>query len=163
MSFPSRAAGVGTPIESLPLVIRSKGVSSQYSRCAGVALLFKVHCGFVPPPPANRACNLLSIDFWRVALADEGVEVRPQMAAITLALRSAMSDRSDGVGLTGGTSGPDRSTIGDSREAEGETPSANSSKEVALSEPNKVIWFDIEDAPVVNDSIRDEPRIDELS
>lgn len=150
MSFPSRAAGVGHPEEPFPLVVGSKEISSQYRRPTGVALGLKVKCGFIPPSPANRACNLLSKDDWRLSLADEVAKRRPKMAAIALALRAAMSDRSDGIWLTGTASGPDFSIIRPSGHPESKGPSANSGEEVTLPISSKLICSYIFNASVID-------------
>lgn len=99
MSFPSRAAGVGQPVEALSFVIGSDGISTKNTRRNGVTFALKVQADFIEPPPSNRAFNLFAKDCCRATLADEGEERRPQMALIALAFRAAMTNRSDGVGL----------------------------------------------------------------
>jgi len=50
----------------------------------------------------------------------------------------------DGERLTGRRSGPDRPVVGLSCKTEGVAPPADPGKEVALTKPGKVGWFDFE-------------------
>jgi hypothetical protein len=65
-------------------------------------------------------------------------------------------------GLAGRASCPYRSAIRPSSHSEGERPSCNSSEEVALGKFFKVIWMDIDNAPVVNIAVWYQAAFDEF-
>jgi hypothetical protein len=71
---------------------------------------------------------LFSKDDWRAALADEAVELRPEVPVVVEALAlSGCTER-----LAGAGAGPDRSIVGPSGETEGVGPDADACEEVAL-------------------------------
>ena len=61
---------------------RADARSAEIDRPAGVARCFQVSVYKVEPTEAVFACNLLTKDDWRAALADEVVESWPQVPLI---------------------------------------------------------------------------------
>jgi len=61
---------------------RTDARSAEINRPAGVARCFQVSAYKVEPTKAVFACNLLTKDDWRLALADEVVERGPQVPLI---------------------------------------------------------------------------------
>ena len=61
---------------------RADARSAEIDRPAGVARCFQVSLYKVEPTKAVFACNLLTKDDWRAALADEVVESWPQVPLI---------------------------------------------------------------------------------
>jgi hypothetical protein len=76
------AVGVGHKPQSFPLVGSADTASRQYGRPAGVTAAFQVSEHSIEPCLANRRRNLFSKDDWRPALADEPVELGPQVASV---------------------------------------------------------------------------------
>jgi hypothetical protein len=157
MSLPSLAAGVGQP-----LVIGAEGVSAKNRRRAGVRIAFKVQCGSVPPSPVNRVRNLFAKDCWRLSLADEPEEIRPEMPFIALTFRAAMSNATDWERLTGARACPNRSWLWPSCEAQGVGPAANTCEEMALDESAEIVGLNIYDAPFIDLARGDESRLDKF-
>jgi len=61
----------------------------------------------------------------------------------------------EGEGLAWAASSPELAVIWPSRKTGGEAPSTDAGEEVALSKSMKVIWLDIDNAPLVNFARRD--------
>jgi hypothetical protein len=68
----------------------------------------------------------------------------------------------DTEGLAWATACPNRSSIGPSCEAQGVTPSADAGEEVALVIFGEVTWLDINNAPFVYVTRRDQSARDQL-
>ena len=81
----SLAWGVGHPVNPLPDVRRADAVCAKYRRPAGVTFSFQVCEYSIEPPAANRRLNLFSKYRWRAALADEPIQLGPEVAGILVA------------------------------------------------------------------------------
>jgi hypothetical protein len=128
----SCACGVVQPFSNKPEALTDvRGAdarSAQICRPKGVARCFHVRLYSVEPAEAVLARNLLSKDDWRAALADEPVELRPE---VTLVGKSCpLSGGAEG--LAGAGAGPDGPVVGPSCETEGVGPDADPGEEVAL-------------------------------
>lgn len=163
MSLPSRAAGVGHPVEPAALVVRSNGISSQHGRRAGVTVALKVQRCAIPPSPLNAACNLFAKDCWRAQLSDEGSKGRPNVSFIARALRAAMTDASDAVGLAGDAAGPRRALVRPSGDPERSGPSADAGEEMALPVSSEVVGVNKSNVPFIDIARRYVPRRDEIA
>jgi hypothetical protein len=102
--------------------------SAQICCPDGVSRYFQVSAYSVEPAEAVLARNLLSKDDWRAALADEPVELGPE---VTLVGKSG-SLSGGAEGLAGAGAGPDGPVVGPSCETEGVGPDADTGEEVAL-------------------------------
>src|SRR3569623_2785138 len=71
MSLPSRAAGVGHPVNPVSLMSRARSESWRNDRPAGVTKVFQRHECFIEPTPHKCVSHLLSKDDWRLALRNE--------------------------------------------------------------------------------------------
>lgn len=124
----SSARGVGHPEEALADMRRTDARSAQIGSCPAIGHSFQVSEYSGEPFTPSLARNLFPKDHWRAALADEFPEVGPQVAGIVDAL--AFACRAERLAGTG--TGPDRTVGGPSGKFEGEAPSADSGKEMAL-------------------------------
>ncbi len=128
----SCACGVVQPFSNKPEAladVRSADArSAQISRPKGVARCFHVRLYSVEPAEAILTRNLLSKDDWRTALADEPVELGPEVALIG----KSGSFSGGAEGLAGAGAGPDGPVVGPSCETEGVGPDADTGEEVAL-------------------------------
>jgi hypothetical protein len=61
---------------------RADAVCAKYRRPAGVTFTLQVCTYSIEPTMPNRACNLLSNDRCRAALADEAEENWPEVALV---------------------------------------------------------------------------------
>jgi hypothetical protein len=143
-SFQSRVVGVGHPLSNKPEALADvRGTdarSAQICRPEGVARCFHVRLYSVEPAEAVLARNLLSKDDWRAALADEPVELGPEVALI-----GKSCPLSGGAeGLTRAGASPDGPVVGPSCETEGVGPDADTGEEVALREFAKIVGSNID-------------------
>jgi hypothetical protein len=117
--LPSDAAGVGQPFsnppEALSDVRRADARSAEINRPTGVARCFQVSVYKVEPTEAVFACNLLTKDDVRAALADEVVEGWPEMPLISKPRSFACRAER----LAGARPCPDGSVIGPSSGSQG--------------------------------------------
>jgi hypothetical protein len=125
----------------------------------GVVFSFQVCLYSIEPTVSNRAFNLLTKDAVRATLADEPVKLGPEMPLVGLAF--LLPRRAKGLARAG--TSPDPSIAGPSGEIEGETPSADSSEEMALSESSKVGWLNFRDASFIDFPLRYQPVRDEFA
>jgi hypothetical protein len=141
--FMSLVVGVSQPFsdkpEALANVRCADARSAQISRPEGVARCFHVRLYSVEPSEAVLARNLLSKDDWRTALADEPVELGPEVALIG----KSGSFSGGAEGLTRARASPDGPVVGPSCETEGVGPDADSGEEVALREFAKIVGSNI--------------------
>jgi hypothetical protein len=94
----------------------------------------------------------------RAALADEPEHFRPQVSFVGVAF--LLTRRR--VRLAGTASGPDGPIVGPSGKPQGERPSANAGKEVALNKSSKVIWLDFPDVSFINYAFRNQVCIHQI-
>jgi hypothetical protein len=80
--LPSVAAAVGHPPQSLPDVRRPDARSAQIGGPDAIPQCFQVSAYSGEPVAAILARNLLSKDDWRAALADEALELGPQVPLV---------------------------------------------------------------------------------
>jgi hypothetical protein len=156
---PSAASGVGHPIKPVPDVRSTDARRRERHRPEGVAHSFQVILYKVEPRPDIVARNLLSNDDWRAALADEMMEVRPQVPLVIKP--SSFACRAERLARTG--TGPNRSVVWPAGAAKGEAPDTDASEEVALAEATQVVWVNVLDASLVDDTCRNVPGGDEVS
>jgi hypothetical protein len=102
--------------------------SAQICRPKGVARCFHVRLYSVEPAEAVLTRNLLSKDDWRTALADEPVELGPEVALIG----KSCPFSGGAEGLAGARAGPDGAVVGPSCKTEGVGPDTDTGEEVAL-------------------------------
>jgi hypothetical protein len=102
--------------------------SAQICRPNGVARCFHVRLYSVEPAEAVLACNLLSKDNWRMALADEPMKLGPEVALVGKS--GSLSGGAEWLAGTGAS--PDGSVVRPSGETEGVGPDADPGEEVAL-------------------------------
>jgi hypothetical protein len=126
--------------------------SAQIGGPEGISHSFQVSAYSGEPFPAILVRNLLSSDHWRVALGDEAVKSGPEVSLIGMA--SARSSARKRLTRTG--TAPDGSGVGPSSEPKSKWPSADSSEEMALDIALEVIRSDIDNAPFVNITRRDQ-------
>lgn len=111
--------------------------SWQYGRPAGVTLGFQPLINIVKPPVGNCACNLLSKDACRAALADEVEPDGEKVAFVFFTfLLAGGAER-----LARGATRPNRSVCGPSCKLQGKLPSGDSGEEVALCVVTDFIGF----------------------
>lgn len=95
-----------------------------------------------------RGGDLLSEDDGRSALGDELEPVGPEVAIVVEAgAVSGLRER-----LTRARAGPDVGVVGDSGESECVRPPADAGKEVPLSRPGNIAWFEVGDASALDDT-----------
>jgi len=134
VSFQSRLAGVGHPVESLADMRRTDAVCPQYRRPAGVAFSFQVCEYSIEPAEPNRSLNLLTKHCCRSALADEPGELGPEVAFVGVAAPLACA----GERLAGAGAGPDAGLLVESGPAKSQGPAGDAAEEVALVVSGKV-------------------------
>jgi len=115
--LPSIAPVVGhpDPPKSLSDVRRADARSADICRCAGVARSFQVSLYSVEPLQAVLACNLLTKNDCRAALADETEELGPEVALVV----EAASLTCGAEGLAWAASGPHGPVVRPACEAQG--------------------------------------------
>lgn len=142
-------------METLTDMRREDARSAQIRRPAGVILTFQISEYSIEPSEGNPACNLFAKDDCRMALADEGEPVWPEVARIEDAFPLPCGTE----WLAWAASRPYLSVFRESREPQRERPSSDAAEEVALSISANVICSDIDDRSVVDFSRRDQfPR-----
>lgn len=117
----------------------------------GILHGFHVSLYKVDPRICVFARNLLSKDDCRLALADEPMEVRPEVPLVIKPTSRAC--RAERLARTG--TSPNRSIIGPAGAAKGVGPSADAGEEMALGVGLEVIWVNILDRSFVNVAWRD--------
>jgi hypothetical protein len=127
-------------------------VCSHNHRPDGVAFLLQVRRNKVEPSVGNRRLNLLTNDKLRSALRDEAEELRPQ---VPLVLRAALLPRR-GERLARARSRPAFEVL-HPREPEGERPTSDPCKEMALGIPLEIFWLNVCDASLIYVPLRDRP------
>jgi hypothetical protein len=136
--------GVCQPLSNKPEALAdvrcADARSAHICRPDGVARCFHVTAYSVEPSEAVLARNLLSKDDWRTALADEPVELGPEVALVG----KSCSFSGGAEGLTRARAGPDGSVVGPSCETEGIGPDADPGEEVALREFAKIVGSNID-------------------
>jgi hypothetical protein len=144
LSLQSLVVAVTQPLSNKPEAltdVRSADArSAQICRPNGVARCFHVRLYSVEPAEAVLARNLLSKDDWRAALADEPVELGPEVALIG----KSCSFSGGAEGLTRAGASPDGPVVGPSCETEGVGPDADPGKEMALREFAKIVGSNID-------------------
>jgi hypothetical protein len=142
-SLPSSLIATHNP--SFGFLARAR--SAQIGGPDGISQCFQVHTySGEPVSPCKFARNLLSKLDWRAALPDEFPVDGPEVA---LVLGSELLARATEA-LAGEACGPDGTVFRPSREFEGEGPSANSRKEVALCKILKIGCIDFGYGSVVH-------------
>jgi hypothetical protein len=136
----------------LPDVRTAEARSAQIARPKGVVRVFQISRYKIEP--IERACNLLSNNDWRAALADEFEPSGPEMSFVGKAFLLACTAE----GLAGTASRPDGTVICPSGLAQGVTPDTDARKEVALVEIKKVFILNFRNAPLINFTFCQVPR-----
>lgn len=138
---------------------RVDGTSRDNGRPNGVADGFQVRMHSVEPMFSNRCRNLLSHNNARTLGCNEAGEGWPEVTFVCLS-RLLSCDRER---LAGTASCPQLPVIRPSCNSGGKAPSADPGEEVALRKSSKVIWPDIDNAPLVNFARGDMSRSDKVS
>jgi hypothetical protein len=124
--------GVGQPLSNKPEALADvRGAdarSAQICRPNGVARCFHVRLYSVEPSEAVLARNLFSKDDWRAALADEPMELGPEVALVGKSC--SLSGGAEWLAGTG--AGPDGPVVGPPGEPEGVGPDADPGEKMAL-------------------------------
>lgn len=115
--------------------------SAEIDRPDGVTRSFHVSAYSVEPREAVLARNLFAKDDARLTLADEPMELGPEVALVCEALALARC----GEGLAGAGTCPNRSIVGPSCEPECIGPAANSREEMALHVASEIVGSHIDD------------------
>jgi len=152
----SDADTVGQPEQSLSDVRSADARSAQICRPNGVTRTFQVSRYKIPPAKGSLARNLLAKDDCRAALLDEVEPRRPKVPLVSKSRSAAcLAER-----LARARSRPGR-TIPPAGEIEGKGPAPDAGKEVASSIPGKIGWSNVEDTPLINLPLRNNPLRDE--
>jgi hypothetical protein len=130
---------MGAPPKPLASVRRVDGASRDNRRPAGVTASFQVVKYSIEPAKPGALCNLFSKDNWRAALADEPIELGPQMPGISGASPLTCNAKR----LAWARPGPD-GPVAPPGEGERIGPSADPGEEVALPKRSKVVWSNID-------------------
>ena len=128
---PSLARIVAHKPEAISEVVRTRARGLDRDCPHGVAHGFQITSHKSEPLSSTR--NLLSKDLCRASLGDKLSPDRPEMTVVGEAFLLARERE----GLAGAGAGPDRAIIGEAGEPESSTPSAESGKEMTLSEPGE--------------------------
>jgi hypothetical protein len=155
----SLAAGVAHPVKPISDVRRTDARRRKRDRPEGVTQGFHVSVYKVDPRIAVLACNLLSNDDCRLALADEVMEGWPQVPLVIKP--SSFACRAERLARTG--TSPNRSVVCPSCGSHGMGPDANAGEKVALREAAQVAGVYIFDASLINASWRDMAGFDKVS
>lgn len=154
--FITAASGVGHPEQALSDVRSADARSAQICCPNGVTRTFQVSRYKIPPAQGSRARNLLPKDDCRAALLDEVEPRRPEMPLVSKSRSAAcLAER-----LARARSRPDR-TLTPAGEIEGKGPPPDAGEEVASSIPGKIGWSNVEDTPLINLPLRNNPLRDE--
>ena len=125
---------------------RADARSAQICRPDGVARAFHVSAYSVEPLEAVLACNLFAKNDCRATLADEPMELRPEVSFVFLALPLPRCTE----GLAGAGTCPDGAVVWPPRESEGVAPDADPGEEVALGEPSEIVGLNFGNGSVIN-------------
>jgi hypothetical protein len=155
----SVSLGVGHEPQSLSDVRRADAASRDTDRPAGVTFSRQVSLNKVEPSVVNRCFNLFTKDNVRSALADKVEPGRPEMALVC----NAPPGTGCAEWLAWARACPNRSVLGPSGKAQGVTPSTKAGKEVALGVSGKIACFDILDAPRINVTLGNMPRVYQIA
>lgn len=142
----SAAVGVGHPIRTVTDVRGTDARRRKRDSPEGIFHGFQVSLYKVEPRLRVLACNLLTKEFSRAALADEPGKMWPEMTRVIKP--SSFACRGERLARTG--TGPNRSIIWPAGAAKGERPDADSREEVALCVVLEVIWVNILDRSFVD-------------
>jgi hypothetical protein len=160
--FVSWTVGVAQPFSDEPEALADmRGAdarSAQICRPDGVARCFHVRLYSVEPSEAVLARNLLSKDDWRRALANEPMELRPEVALVFE--RFALPCGGEGLARAGAC--PDGTVVWPSGEAEGVAPHSDAGEEVALGIASEVISPNFRDRSFIHIPVRYQSCLDEL-
>ena len=151
--------GVGHPEQSLPDVGRADARSAQIGSCPLIAHSFQVSEYSGEPFTPSFARNLLAKDCWRLALADEVGEDRPQVPLVG----GAKSFASGAEGLAGAASGPDGAINRPARERERVGPAPDAGEKMALNVSCEFIGLHLHDAALVHVPGWNVPLTDKLA
>jgi len=152
-------SGLGHEVKPLPDIRPADTARSKYDLPNGVRLRFQVSLNKVEPAVSNAVISLFSKDCCRAALSDEFLPIRPEVARVIKPLAFARC-RETGAGAA---SGPDEPVVWPAGVPEGERPESAAGEEVALGVSQKLVWFDIFDAPLVDHPIRNSPGLDRFA
>jgi len=152
--LPSQLFGVGHPVRSVAYVRGTDARRRERDSPEGITQGFQVSLYKVEPRLCVLACNLLSKDDCRLALADEPMEVRPQVPLVIKP--SARACRAERLARTG--TSPNRSIIWPAGAPKGVGPNADTGKEMALGIRLEVIGVYVLDRAFVNVAWRDVAR-----
>jgi hypothetical protein len=155
----SAAVGVGHPVEPVSDVRSTDARRRERDRPDPVSQAFQVILYKVDPSICVFARNLLSKDDCRAALADEPVEVRPEVPLVSKP--SSFACRAERLARTG--TSPNRSIVWPAGAAKRERPDADTGKEMALGEVLQVGGVYILDAPCVDFAGRYVARGDQVA
>ena len=106
--------------------------------------------------PVASMGNLFAKEFSRALCSDEGEPMGPEVIGCVSAARRARET------LTGATTCPKRSIVGNAGLAKGERPASDAGEEMALRIASEVVGADIDDASPVNVPRRDVSGPDEI-
>jgi len=119
---------VGHPVRAVSDVRRTDARRRERDSPEGIFHGFQVSLYKVEPRLCVLACNLLTKDFSRAALADEPGKMWPEMARVIKPKSLACL----GVRLARTGTGPNRSVIWPAGAAKGERPATEAGEEMAL-------------------------------
>jgi hypothetical protein len=152
------SVGVGHEIKPLSLMGRADARSTQIGSPDGISIVFQVSSNSGEPFRSIACRNLFSKDNWRAELGDEAVKSGPEVSFVEM----AAPPPDDRKRLTGWRACPDGPVVGPAGEAQGVAPSSDSGEQVDLSEAFEVGSPDIDNAPLVDDAIGDQPGRDQV-
>lgn len=155
----SVAVAVGQPIGSIPDVRGTDARSRERDSPEGIFHGFQVSLYNVEPRLCVLACNLLTKDDSRRALADVPGKIGPEMALVIKP--KSFACRGERLARTG--TRPNRSIIWPSGTAKGERPDADAGEEVALSVGLEVIGVYVLDRAFIDVAGRDMPGSDQVA
>lgn len=156
---PSRAVGVGHPVNSVSRVRRTEARSAHTGSPDSISKLLHVSAYSGEPFTPILAINLLSKDRWRSALGDKRVKSGPQVSFIGMAFSVSRARKR----LTGTGASPDFSVFGPSGKFECVGPASDSCEEMALRESVESARIQIGDTSFVNFSGWDVSAFDKFS
>jgi len=153
------AVHVGHPVRAVSDVRSTDARRRERDSPEGIIHVFQVSLYKVEPRVCVLACNLLSKDDCRLALADEPMEMRPQVPLVIKP--SSRACRAERLARTG--TGPNRSIIWPAGAAKGVGPNADTGEEVALGVRLEVIRVHILDRSFIYVARRDMARVNEVA
>jgi hypothetical protein len=158
---PFGTVGVGhaDPVESLPDMRRPDARSAQIGSRPGISHTFQVSEHSGEPFSPSLARNLFAKNRCRSALADEPVELWPQVPGVC----GSRAFAGDAEGLAGAASGPDGLVIRPSCDLQGVAPASDSCEKVTLRVVFKIHWLNIGYRPFVHISVRNQFFFDQIA